>query len=456
MMPFAAPGFGKGVTTGGASGLGLPVTRGRWTSNFVSSTNPADVTLDAEDIDDMAALSVPSADILVPATALYRATFCWVLQTSSSNTIANQGILSGASAIQGTGRSSSSSGSTNAMAGSAGSTPLALTAGADVTLTGLTTNGSTLFAVAGSSIQVEKLKTGLLYCAVRKSANQTIGVAGTLVDITWDTFVAGDNSYRNGDNIHLVVPSGMTRCRVAAGFRAGAGGLSFRARRLALLKNDTLGIVGVPKTTKLANQNHIGYPNVMSPPINVVAGDTFKAQALTNTATNGTVETNPSTFFSIEEVPSEIKSALASCTTSTTTNPSRSVSGFTYIDINFDTEDYDDAGIWSLGSPAEFIVPAGCYRARFHFFIDIATGVSAYLGLRAMVNLSGAGYALVNGSAQAISDSDFTGGGTGGYTQWIAVNPGDKFKLQLTTGNISFTGTNIALAWACLECQPNP
>lgn len=448
MRPFIAASMMTSAIAIVAS-LGQPLTRVRHTADVTTAVLATNLSWQTENIDDLASIAVTSANITIPTTGLYRVTGAYDIINVSANQTVNYATVVSAAVLQGTGRASNQSFNATRFQGSFCSTPLSLTAADVLNYQTGTAKNSTMYSSVNNHYQLEKLPATLDYCAVRKSADQNVTNA-TTVDISWNTLVAGDSAWQHVDGIHLTVKSGVTRVRVCAGLRHGSGGLGFSERNILLQKNDAHSLVpGLGRKTVYAQNADNNYSSIMTPPLEVTAGDTFRVRSTGTTASPNTVVSNASTFFSIETVPTEIKAAMASCTTSGNAGKT----GGVFSDLNFDTEVYDDASMWAVGSPAEFVVPAGCYRARFFCFLEsasMATGTTIAM----QANLSGAGFAEVDGMARN-GRSNSANGGFFCHSGWIAVNPGDIFKMRVFSGS-NWSGTNLTFAWAALECQPNP
>jgi hypothetical protein len=281
---------------------------------------------------------------------------------------------------------------------------------------------------------IEVLDPATKYALVAKSANQAISVINTNTTITWQTEIVDTDGWHDGANPErLTVVSGVDVVRVSlhliddnkAGMLLGD-----------LHKN---GAVFPGSVRKIRDTGWIEHISLVSPPLEVSAGDYFTGIA--QMATVGNIVAEAATWMSIEEVPASYKRVLLKKTAA------QAVAAGTGAAVIFEDEIYDTDGMHeSVTNPSRVTVPGGVTEARLSFGLEWEAHSSSAV---AWVTKNGAAYP--NAYRGAPGDSSWNGM-LGAIGAWVPVTPGEYFQLFTT----SVGARNIAASnrtWFCMECR---
>jgi hypothetical protein len=410
-------------------------------STAQSPTTGTLVTWDNELQDAGEWFGINNTDIVVVDAALYRVgQAIYANPVSSTAPSIFEGRANNVMPV-GMGRSglSNTSGNNSAITCSA---PLALAAGTAINTRVLSGNAN-INTVDRSTFWVERLPSDLNYCLVDKTANQTFVATNTWQDITFTRLSAGNSVWQNGDNVNFRVPAGVNKVRVVASMAQGSSGAGFDYPYLQTVKNDVrvpgMGILGTVR-----GNGAVGALHFVSAPLPVVEGDLIKAQAQSNTtSTNANIVANAATFLSIEAVPDSHKTAIAY---GLGTQPSTAVN--TWGALRFATESHDEADIWSPAAQTDFVVPAGCERAKPVAWLDTSTDkairCAQYRG-GSLVRVVVHGRTSFGGGCRDVLSGP-----------WVPALPGDVFRFELYDTVGSWGSSLIDDLWGSLECSPNP
>jgi hypothetical protein len=147
--------------------------------------------------------------------------------------------------------------------------------GATITATVTATNASG--STSATSAGVGPVVGGFLSALVKKAADQTGANYATDTAITWNTETTDVGGWHNtgANTTRFTVPSGVNYVRLSAGISlANVTSVNTDAAYVYFLKNGT-GYVGVPFLARWATTG-VRNVNLVSPPIEVVAGDYFE------------------------------------------------------------------------------------------------------------------------------------------------------------------------------------
>lgn len=421
---YAAGGGGGGVGPLATSAPTPVALVNRTTS--LSVTDATAITWNNEVYDNESVIAVPATSMTIPSSGLYRVFSGFFTSTAVTGTTTrkNGSTVAGMMAHLGDNTTVCWGSGTTAIMSLASSDAIALYA------VGGTTNYGTGSAEY-TSFGLERLDASTQYALVRKSSDQTSFTSG---NVSFDTEVADTDSFHSTvtNNERLTVPGGgYTRVRLGANIEISSG----TAIEGEITKNGSGDVRGLP-----CRRRSLGaLINLASPPINISTADYFAVSL--SLGASRSIKNADDTWFSIEEVPTAVKSCLVypSSGQLITTSDAK---------LSWDSEDHDPDGMHStVTNTTRLTVPSGCTYARVHF--QLKGQLNSTARVQAQVTKNNAG---VTGTA--VDDMIGASGAyqrLGGCTGWVQVTPGDYFELLVacSTGTVTTTPGGC---WFAMEC----
>jgi hypothetical protein len=295
-----------------------------------------------------------------------------------------------------------------------------------------TVNTGDLFADNGTWGQIEMMPSDFNGALVKKTTDQSIS-AGVTTTLTWDAEEYDLDGWHDNstNNSRLTVPTGVSLVRVQAGFRGG----NVTDQLVISFLKDGAGARGLPQN----DTDSTGFDSVCaaSAPIAVSATNYFEVRAFHASATD--IAADNMTWFSIHELPSDLKYALVN------RSSNQAISSGTNTIINWNAEVADTDG-WhdNSSNTSRLTVPSGVSKVRVGFNLITEASVLGQL----------IGEILKNGSSflgKARHETDTSGGDSvGGWTAILDVTPGDYFEVQVFATNAINIGSNNA-SWFAIE-----
>jgi len=399
--------------------------------NRTTGTTTSPVPWDAEQFDtgnwhdnstNPSRLTVPSGETLARMTINTRA--------GSSDNAAIAMTLSGA-AFYGQG-SRLSAGSDTGRLANAISAPVAVTGGSSY-FEMILNSTSTVDSDFSCWAYAEVLDASLQYCLVRQSSATSIGT-NTLTFISWDTEEADVGGWHStGTNpSRMTVPSGVTlvRCICNGKLTSTSGGQMI----INIYKNGAT-FVGTP-SVDTSGSAVIEYMNAVTAVLEVTTGDYFEAGYLSTGANSLAADEN--SWFSIEEVPSTYKRALA------TKIANQSISAATPTAVTFTSNTYDTDSIHStVTNTSRFTAPADVNEARISFNVLSPSSAGT---VRGHVTKNGSD---VYGQASCYSATNASDS-VNGISAWIPCSAGDYFEIVFEN-SAAVTLASAVQTWGCAE-----